>query len=176
MEIDFCHFQSVIHDDDIGHIQNYGNVQNKEEQQQQNETKNELEEKYNLRFYSNYSTKNRSLMQKSDLDLTIHGENFAIMMGLDCAHLLRLTFFRGTIRSFLRRFDSNNVRLSEIQKTYNTYMHGTGWWSTNIADELRRLNCVLYADGYGDFMVDISHLKNINDDKNVRGDLSFQIM
>eukprot|EP01083_Nonionella_stella_P026351 72508_1 len=129
-----------------------------------------------VRFYSNYQTKHRNAMTRSDLDMTIHGENFAIMMGLDCAHLLRLTFFRGTIRSFLRRLTVNNIRLSQIQELYETYMNGSRWWSTNIPDELRRLNCVLYADGYGDFMIDISHLRPMYDDKSVRGDLSFKIM
>ena len=135
-----------------------------------------LEEKYNLRIYSNYNTKNRNVMAKSDLDLTIHGEHFAIMMGLDCAHLLRLTFFRGTIRSFLRKFDLNTIRLSQIQNSFRTNMHGSRWWSTNIADELRKLGCVLYADGHGDFMVDISHLRPIHEDKSVRADLSFRLL
>ena len=72
--------------------------------------------------------------------------------------------------------DRNTIRLSMIQKDFGTYYKGSRWWSINIANELRKLNCNLYADGYGDFIVDISHMRPGDQRSKTRRDMSFELI
>ena len=84
--------------------------------------------------------------------------------------------FRGVIRGFLKSMDRNSIRLSMIQKDFERIYNGSRWWSVNIPNELRKLNCTLYADGYGDFIVDISHLRPGEQNIKSRRDMSFRLI